>query len=357
MMNDRARVFERTEPGLGHAPSRRCLDEATIANFVCGGLNGQQLRDVEAHLCDCGWCQSVVADAAAGVEPELADADIARPREIVAGKYRIERLLGRGGMGSVWEATTLVSGERVAIKLLHAQAPEPLERFLREGRTGERLDSQHIVRVLDTGWASEREPFIVMEALTGCDLAQLIARGPLPIADAVRYARQVCSALALAHARGVVHRDLKPSNLFAAECADGITRIKVLDFGLAKYFTGMDASLPLTGGNAVMGSPRYMSPEQMRASKDVDLRTDLWSLGAILYELLTGSAPFAQRSILALCEAVSSSAPLPPSVLRGAIPPALDDVVLRCLKIAREERFASAAELSIALAALGDRGV
>jgi serine/threonine-protein kinase len=138
----------------------------------------------------------------------------------------------------------------------------------------------------------------------------------------------VCSALALAHARGVVHRDLKPSNLFAAECADGTTQIKVLDFGLAKYFTGMDASLPLTGGNAVMGSPRYMSPEQMRASKDVDLRTDLWSLGAILYELLTGSAPFAQRSILALCEAVSSSAPLPPSVLRGAIPPALDDVVL-----------------------------
>jgi serine/threonine-protein kinase len=280
--------------------------------------------------------------------------------EVLAGKYRVERVLGRGGMGVVLEATHVELRERRAIKLLLPEAlanAELVERFLREGRAAARLRSEHVVRIHDVGRLDGGEPFLVMEHLEGADLRSLLkARGPLPPEETVDYVLEACEAVAEAHALGIVHRDLKPANLFCARAADGSPTIKVLDFGISKARAmASDAdedsgeALTMTKTSEVVGSPTYMAPEQMKSARDADARSDVWALGVILYELSTGQLPFKAPSLPELCALVLTSAPVRPSEHRAGIPAALEEVILRCLEKDPARRFASVAALAAAL--------
>ncbi|HEY2515204.1 MAG TPA: serine/threonine-protein kinase, partial [Polyangiaceae bacterium] len=280
-----------------------------------------------------------------------------RAGETFDGKYRIEGLLGAGGMGVVFAATHLRLGQRVAIKMLLPEwvGDEAVaQRFAREGRASVAVRSEHIVRVLDVDEAQGR-PYLVLEYLEGEDLEEIIAtRGALPIPTAVDLILQACEALAEVHASGVIHRDLKPANLFLTYRADGSPCLKVLDFGISKATarnSGFieEGTQPLT----VMGSPHYMSPEQMQSATDVDVRADLWSIGAILHELLAGKPPFEGESITALCAHVMTDPPPPLTRLRRDVPPALEGVVLRCLEKDRRRRYADVGELAHALASFG----
>jgi serine/threonine protein kinase len=278
-----------------------------------------------------------------------------RPGDILAGKYRIERTLGEGAMGIVFAARHIELHELRAIKLMLPSAlgdAEGLERFLREARAAVRLRSRHIARVLDIGRTDDGAPFIVMEHLEGSDLrAVLASAGTFPVIDAVRYVAQACEGLAEAHAVGIVHRDLKPANLFLTREPNGEPCIKVLDFGIAKSSAAADASaLEMTKTAEIIGTPMFMSPEQMRSTRDVDARTDVWALGVILFRALTGQAPFQGTTITQLCAAVvADPAPLPSS-LRAELPLGLEDIVLRCLEKDPTRRYANAAELCAALA-------
>jgi serine/threonine protein kinase len=335
--------------------SSGCLEHETLVALIAGQLPLDQNPEVEEHLAECSNCQNIVAAAAAGLadsqdEVPSARENFPKPGDVVAGKYRIEKVLGRGGMGTVFAARRDDLEQTVAIKVLHSAAPTAAARFQREARISAQLLSDHIARVYDLG-TSDGVPFLVMEYLAGEDLSSVIARGAVSPQLAVDYARQICIALTEAHAAGIVHRDLKPSNVFAVRRPDGSVCLKVLDFGVSKRLLGSKAekSHELTNAHAVLGSPAYMSPEQLRQSKDVDARTDLWSLGVLLYELLTGKRPFQAWSLSGLSAAIAADSPRPPSQLNAAIPAALDRVVMRCLKKDASERFASAAEVGEAL--------
>jgi serine/threonine-protein kinase len=277
--------------------------------------------------------------------------------QILAGKYRVERLLGQGAMATVFAATHLALGQRVAIKRMHAdraRRPEARERFLREARAAARLRSEHIARVIDLGVLDDGAPFIVLEHLDGEDLAELLARrGALPVADAIDFILQALEAVAEAHAAGIVHRDLKPENLFLTHDLTRAPCIKVLDFGISKL---LGDGLALTGAAVAVGSPLYMSPEQMVSSKDVDTRTDLWSLGVVLYELMTAALPFQAERLDELYGRVLHSAPAPISTHVATVPPGLEAVILQCLQKDRARRFASAADLAAALAPYASAG-
>jgi eukaryotic-like serine/threonine-protein kinase len=276
-----------------------------------------------------------------------------RPGDVIAGKYRVERVLGRGGMGVVVAARHLRLRERVAIKfLLHGDRlyDDLVARFVREGRAAMRIRSEHVVRVHDIGTLETGEPFLVMEYLEGSDLGAIVEReGPLPIDAALEYVLQAIEALAEAHARGIVHRDLKPSNLFLSHRADGSPIVKVLDFGIAKSTrSGADTA---SASNAVVGTPAFMAPEQMRTGAVIDGRTDVFSIGATLHALLTGAPPFPPGSMVEVHERIRQG-PAPVSASRPEVPPALDAVVLRCMKPDAQDRFADVAELAEALAEL-----
>ena len=278
-----------------------------------------------------------------------------RPGDLLAGKYRIERTLGEGAMGIVFAARHIDLHELRAIKLMLPSAlgnAEGIERFLREARAAVRLRSRHIARVLDIGRTDDGAPFIVMEHLEGSDLRTVLeSAGTLPVLDAVRYLAQACEGLAEAHAVGIVHRDLKPANLFLAREPNGEPCIKVLDFGIAKISAAADApALEMTKTAEIIGTPMFMSPEQMRSTRDVDARTDVWALGVILFRALTGQAPFAGTTITQLCAAVVADPAPPPSSLRAELPFGLEAVVLRCLEKDPGRRYANAAELGAALA-------
>ncbi|HEY3499819.1 MAG TPA: serine/threonine-protein kinase [Polyangiaceae bacterium] len=281
-----------------------------------------------------------------------------QPGQILLGKYRIERVLGMGGMGVVVAATHVTLEERVAIKFLLPDAlsnPEAIARFLREARAAVRIKSEHVARVTDVGQLENGAPYMIMEYLDGADLGSLtVQRGALPIEDAVEFLLQACEALAEAHALGIIHRDLKPANLFLVRRADGTPSVKVLDFGISKL-TGLSASgsgrdLGMTKTATIMGSPLYMSPEQMASSRDVDTRTDIWALGAILYELLTGAVPFQADTITQLCALILQQPPPPLRNLRPDAPEPLQAIILRCLEKDRERRYANIAEFASALA-------
>jgi serine/threonine-protein kinase len=276
------------------------------------------------------------------------------PGDILMEKFRVDRLLGMGGMGVVVAATHIGLQQRVAIKFMLANkvaAREQYERFLREARAAVRLKSEHVARVSDVGTMETGAPYMVMEYLEGRDLSAVLADGgPLPIAEAVDHILQACEAVGEAHAAGIIHRDLKPANLFLTTSAGGADCIKVLDFGISKT---SDSELALTHEAAILGSPLYMSPEQMRASKDADARADIWSLGVVIYQLLTGTTPFHADQMQALCARVFFGEPTPITTLRAEVPPGLEATILQCLEKDRARRWRNVAELAAALAPFG----
>jgi hypothetical protein len=277
--------------------------------------------------------------------------------DVLDGKYRVERVLGEGGMGVVVAARHLQLEQRVAIKFVLPHAvgnAEAMERFAREARAAVKLRSHHVARVLDVGTLANGAPYMVMEYLEGGDLGALIeTNGPLDAVVAVDLVLQACEAIAEAHANGIVHRDLKPQNLFVTQSVQGKPLVMVLDFGISKQMATEGAELSLTRTATVMGSPNYMSPEQLRSAKLVDVRTDIWALGVILYEALTGRVPFVAETVTQLTAMVLQDAPRPISELRADLPPGLSRVIERCLAKAPGDRFGSVAELAQALDGFG----
>ncbi|HTQ05693.1 MAG TPA: serine/threonine-protein kinase [Polyangiaceae bacterium] len=278
------------------------------------------------------------------------------PGQILAGKYRVERVLGQGGMGMVIAAHHLQLDERVALKFLLPEASingEAVKRFVREARAAVKIKSDHVARVSDVATLDDGTPYLVMEYLEGADLSsELERRGPLAVDEAVELLLQACEAIAEAHSLGIVHRDLKPANLFLTRRAGGAPWVKVLDFGISKLSRGPDVGM--TSTTAVMGSPLYMSPEQIRATREVDARADLWALGVILYELLCGRLPFRGDTLPQLSVNIAVEPPEPFPALVG-VPAALELVVFRCLEKDRERRYNNVAEFAYALAPFATR--
>ncbi len=274
------------------------------------------------------------------------------PGSVLGGKYRIERVLGEGGMGCVVEALHQELGSRVAIKFLLPQAlanADIVARFEREARATASLQSDHVVNVTDVGRFDDGSPYMVMEFLTGCDLASGLARagGKLPVAEAVAYGIQAAIGLGDAHDAGVVHRDVKPSNVFLHSRKDRRVVVKIVDFGIAKQTESTDSNL--TQAAAVMGSPKYMSPEQLRDAKSADGRSDIWSLGVTIFEMVAGRTPFFADSMAVLhAEILASPAP---SIrdFRPEAPFELEALLHRCLAKDPAHRFGSMAELRAAL--------
>ncbi|MDF3066946.1 MAG: Protein kinase [Polyangiaceae bacterium] len=284
-----------------------------------------------------------------------------RAGDVVAEKYLVERTLGVGGMGVVVQARDQVLDRQVAIKFLLpklAGSDTAVQRFVREARAATRITSEHVVRLLEIEKLPSGTPFFVMEYLDGCDLRTLLReRGALPASQAVDYVLQALQAVAEGHVRGIVHRDIKPGNLFLTRRADGTPLIKVLDFGIAKTAESDAAeSASLTSSDDVrLGSPAYMPPEQLQNPRDVDLRSDIWSLGATLYELLCGRPPFQGPGYLELATHVLNRPPLALSQHASVegLPDGLEKVVLKCLEKERSLRFSNAQELATALARYG----
>ena len=274
--------------------------------------------------------------------------------DIVAGKYRIERVLGSGGMGVVVAARHIDLDQPVALKFIlpHALAGKGnVERFMREARAAVRLKSEHVARVYDVGRDGDDRPFMVLELLEGMDLAKLSKqKGALPVADAVEYVLQACEALVEAHAAGIVHRDLKPQNLFVTRRLNGTPLLKVLDFGIAKAFgPGAVGQMALTDSAAIIGSPLYMAPEQMRSARTAEVRSDIWALGVILYELLGGQLPFDGETVTEVCIRVVNEDPKPLLALRPALEEPLVAIVMRCLEKEPEGRYHNVSALAAAL--------
>ncbi len=280
----------------------------------------------------------------------------------MAGRYCVERVLGVGGMGVVVRARHTTLEQIVAIKFLVANRYDTMEeanrRFLREARAAARIESDHVCRVFDVGTLPSGVPFMVMEHLEGVDLdAEIQARGQIPLVEAVDYVMQAADALAAAHALGIVHRDIKPANLFLALRPDGSRRVKILDFGISKV--GSEQTYrPRTRENEKrsLGSPAYMSPEQVR-SGEVDARTDIWGLGTILYEAITGQMAFSGRDVLSVLDMVLRDDPCPMNALRYDVPPEMQSIVMRCLAREPADRWSSAARLARALAPWGSAGM
>ena len=272
--------------------------------------------------------------------------------EIIAERYLVGEVLGGGGMGVVCAGTHVLLGTPVAIKLIHSELkgdPEAVQRFVNEARATAALKGEHIARVFDVGLLPSGEPFLVMEQLEGESLDRYLEkRGALAQSEAIAIVLQVCEGLAEAHAAGLVHRDIKPANLFLARRPDRQSSVKILDFGIAKQRVRSDAPA-LTNPGKSLGSPWYMSPEQMLTPASVDERADVWSIGVLLFELLTGRVPFDGESVPQVCANVLTASPPRLSETRADLPPELDAVVLRCLEKEPQRRFRSVNELAQAL--------
>jgi eukaryotic-like serine/threonine-protein kinase len=322
-----------------------CPTEAAILGYV-EGLAGEGDARVEAHVETCDECRKLVSLLVGeSRSPDAVGEGAAlRPGDVIAGKYEILSEIGRGGMGIVVKAFHRRLGQPVALKFLLgalSRDAAATARFFREARAAAALGSPHVVRVLDADRLPSGEPFLALEYLEGRDLgAELRARGPLPIAEAVSFVLDACEALALAHRHGIVHRDIKPSNLFATVGVDGTPMVKVLDFGVAKMRRGGDGSVDRTDPASIVGSPRYMPPEQLQRA-DVDARADVWALAVSLFELLTGRAPFEGTTLIEICAAIALSPPTKLGTLRPDAPPALAAALERALTKDREKRTPS----------------
>jgi serine/threonine-protein kinase len=270
--------------------------------------------------------------------------------DVIAGKFKVERMLGRGGMGAVFAAHHEFLNQRVALKLVLgsiAESKEARDRFMNEARAAFGIQSEHIARVLDVG-EDQGRPFMVLEYLEGADLARIVEeRGPLPVVEAVDYVVQALDAIGQAHAKGIIHRDLKPANLFIVRGSDGQGIVKVLDFGISKMTNPLAPdSGGMTSTKAMLGSPYYMSPEQLRSSRTVDARTDIWAIGIILHELLTGEVPYKGDNLGELFANILEQDAPPIGAKRPDVPPELQHVVLRCLQRKADHRYANVWELA-----------
>jgi eukaryotic-like serine/threonine-protein kinase len=284
------------------------------------------------------------------------------PGMVIDDEYRVERLLGEGGMGIVLAARHVRTDDLVAVKLIRPERAgdqSNVRRFMREARITLHLRSDHVARVLRFGRLPSGLPYLVMQYLEGGTLESLLReQGPLPVETAVGYVLQACEAVAEAHALGIVHRDLKPSNIFLSRDASGAPSIKVIDFGISKWATGRaqieEATLTTTA--APLGSPRYMSPEQLGAASRADARSDLWALGVILFELVTGEHPFADDSLAGLCARILRDPAPSLSAGRPGVPAGLDAIYRQCLIKDPAQRMPSVADLAVALAPFGGPG-
>jgi eukaryotic-like serine/threonine-protein kinase len=291
---------------------------------------------------------------------QLEPSGVPRAGDVVSGKYEVERLIGIGGMGAVASARHIQLSQRVAIKFLLPEAaaqPEARARFLREAQAASAIESEHVARVIDVGALEGGAPYMVMEFLSGRDLSQVLKlAGQRPTLEAVDYVLQACDAIAQAHVLGIVHRDLKPSNLFLTQRPDGRPLIKVLDFGISKMVSGAGPQPNLTATSFSFGTPVYMSPEQIRSTKNVDPRTDIWALGVILHELLTGRPPFEAEALPALCAMITADPPMLVRAGAPSTPAGLEAVILRCLEKDVSRRYQSVGDLAAALAPFAPPG-
>jgi serine/threonine protein kinase/TPR repeat protein len=274
--------------------------------------------------------------------------------DIILGKYEVTRVLGQGGMGVVLAARHLELDRLVALKFLLPallDKPEICARFAQEARNSSRIRNEHVAHVYDVGNV-DGVPFIVMEHLTGQDLSAVIReRGQLPITECADLLLQACEGVNVAHALGIVHRDLKPSNLFVTTEHDGTASVKVLDFGISKSTATSDMSM--TASTAVVGSPLYMSPEQLMSPKSVDPRSDVWALGVVLYEMLTGTPPFTGNGFPTVSAAILRGTYARPSDLRPDIPPPVEQMLSEALAIDRDTRLSSVEAFAARLAPFG----
>ncbi|HEY3805343.1 MAG TPA: serine/threonine-protein kinase [Kofleriaceae bacterium] len=360
------------------AVSSPCPDENALAELVQGLLDEPRAHELLAHLDGCTSCRQIVSDVgrasyvvqrvANGAEPNDTELAFAPPRAtgaehtapavgtVLAGKYRVERELGRGGMGVVMAARHVSLGKLVALKLMRpdlALDPMATQRFVREARAASLLRSEHIARVIDLDTLDDGAPYIAMEYLEGEDLGRLLARhGRVTARDAATYVVQVCDAIAEAHAAGIVHRDLKPANLFVTRRGDGSVCVKVLDFGVSKIIAGgpFADDLASTDTTALVGSPHYMAPEQLISAKAVDPRTDVWALGCILFQLVSGSLPFGASALASLLASILRDDAPRLDELAPDLPAGFAAVVARCLEKDAARRYQSVGELVGALA-------
>ncbi len=282
------------------------------------------------------------------------------PGDSIADDYVVEHAIGSGGMGEVVAARPAAGGELVAIKVMLPRDGDDaglIKRFLREARTIAAIDSPHVARLIDSGTLEDGRPFLVLELLEGEGVEELIRRrAPLPIEEAVGLVLQACEGVAEVHARGIVHRDLKPSNLYCCATDEDEPLVKVLDFGIAKLTLSLDldsAETSLTKSDSLLGSPQYMSPEQIRAAREVDGRTDIWALGVILFKLLTGKLAFDARTVGEHFAMVLSDEPTALRSLRPEAPAALERIIVHCLKKTPSHRFRDVASLASALCPMG----
>ena len=276
--------------------------------------------------------------------------EVLPPTRLLAGKYRLGRLLGEGGMGAVYEGEHTGLGSRVAIKLLseHIHNERAIARFRREARAMAAVRHDNVVTVTDTGTDEEGTPFLVMELLEGESLNALIKRErKLTPEAAVPIAMQMLSGLAAAHDRGIVHRDLKPGNVFLAWGNEGERRVKILDFGISKFAEG--ATRDLTAEGTMIGTPHYMAPEQARGDKDVDHRADLYGVGVLLYRMVTGRLPFSKKPSDGLYEQILEGDKLPPREVAPEVPEELERVIMKAMDLDPKGRWNDAREMRRAL--------
>jgi eukaryotic-like serine/threonine-protein kinase len=337
-------------------------------------MAGRSLGEMTAHIAECDECRELMSalaqssslvkskdealaatEYAPSTEPKRVRTGPSLPGagSLIGGKYLAGPVIGTGGMGTVLEVTHEGLGQKFALKLLHGDAAgseEARSRFLREARSAAQLKGEHVVRVTDTGvLEGSNDPYFVMELLTGRSLLNVLRdEGKVAPKTCALYILEACEALAEAHALGIVHRDLKPDNLFLATRADGTSYVKVVDFGISKHDS--EGAMSLTSQNVIMGTPRYMAPEQMRNSKDVDARADLWALGAIMYELLSGKPPFDAPSITELITKVQLEAHEPLAKRMPSLPKGLVLAVESCLTKDRASRTQDVRQLARALA-------
>ncbi len=364
-----------------------CPADEVFLEFLQESLSSSDRQQLESHLDDCPVCRNVVVALArqlqfgeadvysttvgqthSGTEPDphaAARHDEQRQEpeptsmigQTIAGKYRLRQMLGTGGLASVFAAEHLELRRQVALKILRPTVEEAaLRRIRREAQALALLDSEHIVKVFDVDRLRTGETFIVMEALSGKDLRSVLQlSGPLQIGEAVHYLVQACRGLAVAHDSGIVHRDLKPANLFLTSRSGQPPCVKVLDFGLAKLCSSIGLrtlETTLTGEGQAMGTPPYMSPEQWAGASEVDHRTDVWALGVVLFELLTGKRPFAHKQLADVATAIMLDAPTSLAKLRDGVPEPLRQAITKCLEKEPEERYQSVTEFSSAIAPL-----